>query len=133
MDPDHAKLRFRWYKSVVYVPFHSFRRAQEIHWDTLPIRIAELRIPGPPRFGCCFDSCRCVQRLLRQIPRMKLKERLTFLRALSADPGLVGAIAPSGPALARLITSEIRHDSGHIVEFGPGTGVFTRALLAQGV
>jgi phospholipid N-methyltransferase len=32
-----------------------------------------------------------------------------------------------------LITSEIRHDSGHIVEFGPGTGVFTQALLAQGV
>jgi phosphatidylethanolamine/phosphatidyl-N-methylethanolamine N-methyltransferase len=64
---------------------------------------------------------------------MKLKERLTFLRALSADPGLVGAIAHSGHALARLITSEIRHDSGHIVEFGPGTGVFTQALLAQGV
>jgi phosphatidylethanolamine/phosphatidyl-N-methylethanolamine N-methyltransferase len=64
---------------------------------------------------------------------MNLKETLTFLRALTSDPTLVGAIAPSGAALARLITSEIRRDSGHIVEFGAGTGVFTQALLAQGV
>jgi phosphatidylethanolamine/phosphatidyl-N-methylethanolamine N-methyltransferase len=64
---------------------------------------------------------------------MKLRETLTFLRALSSGPGLVGAIAPSGAALAKLITSEIGHDSGPIVEFGPGTGVFTQALLAQGV
>lgn len=64
---------------------------------------------------------------------MKLRETLTFLRALTSDPSLVGAIAPSGAALARLITSEIRRDSGHIVEYGAGTGVFTQALLAQGV
>jgi phosphatidylethanolamine/phosphatidyl-N-methylethanolamine N-methyltransferase len=64
---------------------------------------------------------------------MKLRETLTFLRALTSDPSLVGAIAPSGAALAKLITSEIRRDSGHIVEYGAGTGVFTQALLAQGV
>ena len=64
---------------------------------------------------------------------MKLKERLTFLRALSADPGLVGAIAHSGHALARLITSEIRHDSGTLLNSARETGVFTQALLAQGV
>ena len=62
-----------------------------------------------------------------------MRETLTFLRALSSDPGLVGAIAPSGAALAKLITSEIGHDSGPIIELGPGTGVFTQALLAQGV
>lgn len=64
---------------------------------------------------------------------MKFSETLTFLRALTSDPGMVGAIAPSGNALARLITSEIRRDSGHVVEFGAGTGAFTQALLAQGV
>jgi phosphatidylethanolamine/phosphatidyl-N-methylethanolamine N-methyltransferase len=64
---------------------------------------------------------------------MKLKETLTFLRATGSAPSLVGAIAPSGAALARLITSEIGCGSGHVVEFGPGTGVFTRALLDQGV
>jgi phosphatidylethanolamine/phosphatidyl-N-methylethanolamine N-methyltransferase len=64
---------------------------------------------------------------------MKLKETLMFLRATGSAPSLVGAIAPSGAALARLITSEIGCGSGHVVEFGPGTGVFTRALLDQGV
>ncbi|HUX45707.1 MAG TPA: rRNA adenine N-6-methyltransferase family protein [Terracidiphilus sp.] len=64
---------------------------------------------------------------------MKWKETLTFLRATGSAPGLVGAIVPSGAALARLITSEIGCGSGHVVEFGPGTGVFTRALLDQGV
>lgn len=64
---------------------------------------------------------------------MKMKETLTFCRALVSDMGHLGAIAPSGTALAELITSEIRHDSGPVLEFGPGTGVFTRALLANGV
>ena len=56
-----------------------------------------------------------------------------FLRAWAAAPLQIAAIAPSGAALARLITSEI--DMGHapIVEFGPGTGVFTRALLSRGI
>jgi phospholipid N-methyltransferase len=35
--------------------------------------------------------------------------------------------------LARLITSQIGPDTGPVIELGPGTGVFTRALLARGV
>ncbi len=66
-------------------------------------------------------------------PEANLKDTLTFLRAITADPSQVGAIAPSGPALARLITSEIGSHSGPIIELGPGTGVFTQALLDQGV
>lgn len=66
-------------------------------------------------------------------PQAHWNDRLAFLRATTTDPALIGAIGPSGPALARLITSEIGSHSGHIVELGPGTGVFTRALLAQGV
>ncbi len=45
----------------------------------------------------------------------------------------VAAVAPSGPVLARLITREIMPDVGPVLELGPGTGVFTRALLARGV
>jgi phospholipid N-methyltransferase len=66
-------------------------------------------------------------------PDANLKDKLAFLRAISADPSQIGAIAPSGPALARLITSEIGSHSGPIIELGPGTGVFTQALLDQGV
>ena len=58
---------------------------------------------------------------------------LTFFRALIADPRRVAAIAPSSPALANAITAEITPHSAPIIELGPGTGVFTRALLARGV
>lgn len=58
---------------------------------------------------------------------------LTFLRAGLRDPRGVSAIAPSGRALARLITSEIAESSGPVIELGAGTGVFTRALLGRGI
>lgn len=58
---------------------------------------------------------------------------LPFLRSWLANPLRVGAIAPSGRALARLITSEIGPQTGPVIELGPGTGAFTRALLARGV
>ncbi len=58
---------------------------------------------------------------------------VTFLRALIADPRRVAAIAPSSPALANAITAEIMPISAPVIELGPGTGVFTKALLARGV
>ncbi len=57
----------------------------------------------------------------------------TFFRAWLSDPFAIGAIAPSGTALAALITSRIGPDTGPVIELGPGTGVFTRALLGRGV
>jgi phosphatidylethanolamine/phosphatidyl-N-methylethanolamine N-methyltransferase len=64
---------------------------------------------------------------------MMTRNVIPFFRALASNPLGVGAIAPSGPVLAELITSEITPASGPIVELGPGTGVFTDALLARGV
>ena len=55
------------------------------------------------------------------------------MRAWAKNPRSVGAIAPSSPALAGLITREITSAHAPIVELGAGTGVFTRKLLAQGV
>ncbi len=63
----------------------------------------------------------------------RIKETLTFLLAWIRNPRSVGAIAPSSPALAGLITREITSAHAPIVELGAGTGVFTRKLLAQGV
>lgn len=62
-----------------------------------------------------------------------VSENLSFLRAWMADPLRVAAVAPSGASLARLITSSIGPETGPILELGPGTGVFTRALLDRGV
>ncbi len=56
-----------------------------------------------------------------------------FLRAWLKNPLRVAAVAPSGRALANLITSEITRNTGPVIELGPGTGVFTRTLIARGI
>ena len=62
-----------------------------------------------------------------------MAETLGFFRAWLKDPLRVAAVAPSGRALARLITREISPATGPVIELGPGTGSFTRALLERGV
>lgn len=64
---------------------------------------------------------------------MPLNDSLHLLRAWLRDPRSVGALAPSGAALARLMTAHVDHAHGPVIELGPGTGVFTRALLERGL
>lgn len=64
---------------------------------------------------------------------MTHSDALPFLRAWISNPFRVGAVVPSGAALAKLITSEVSERTGRVLELGPGTGVFTRALLSRGV
>jgi phosphatidylethanolamine/phosphatidyl-N-methylethanolamine N-methyltransferase len=64
---------------------------------------------------------------------MPLNDTMHLLRAWLRDPRSVGALAPSGPALARLMTAHVDHAHGPVIELGPGTGVFTRALLERGL
>ncbi len=60
-------------------------------------------------------------------------DRLRFFRSWLADPKRVASIAPSGQGLARLITRDIDPASAPVLELGPGTGVFTQALLDRGL
>jgi phospholipid N-methyltransferase len=60
-------------------------------------------------------------------------ETLEFLRAVIRHPSRVGAVAPSGRSLARLITGELTGAHAPIVELGPGTGSFTQELIARGI
>ena len=64
---------------------------------------------------------------------IRMPDMLSFLQAWASDPLRVAAIAPSGEALADLITREITPDNRPVLELGPGTGVFTRALLGRGL
>ena len=64
---------------------------------------------------------------------MTIADAFVFARAWASHPIRVGAVAPSGSALAELITSRVSSATGPVLELGPGTGVFTRALLARGV
>ena len=57
----------------------------------------------------------------------------TFVREWAKQPFQVASFLPSSQSLARHITSDITEQTGPVIELGPGTGVFTRALKQRGV
>ncbi|WOB51346.1 methyltransferase domain-containing protein [Xanthomonas hydrangeae] len=57
----------------------------------------------------------------------------SFFREWITAPCSVAAILPSGRALASIITSELSARTGRVLELGPGTGVFTQAMIDKGV
>lgn len=56
-----------------------------------------------------------------------------FFRSWLNDPKRVSSVVPSSPRLAEMITSQVDPRMGPVIELGPGTGVFTRALVNRGV
>lgn len=56
-----------------------------------------------------------------------------FLGEMIRNPDEVRAIAPSSAATAKLISEGVEQVRGPIVEIGPGTGAFTKAILARGI
>lgn len=61
-------------------------------------------------------------------------DNLRFLRALIARPKHIGAVLPSGPALAAAMARQVDLSrEGPVLELGPGTGVITSAILAHGI
>jgi phosphatidylethanolamine/phosphatidyl-N-methylethanolamine N-methyltransferase len=64
---------------------------------------------------------------------MLQSDTISFFRGWLAAPLRVAALAPSSPALAELMTRDITAASGPVIELGPGTGAFTRALIGRGV
>ena len=64
----------------------------------------------------------------------KSHARFFFLKQYFRRPTGIGAVAPSSRRLARLMVASLAPQPNEIVvELGPGTGVFTRELLARGV
>lgn len=60
-------------------------------------------------------------------------ELKTFLKEFAKRPHRVVALAPSSRQLAEAMVAPLPLGDGPIVELGPGTGVFTEALLRAGV
>ena len=60
-------------------------------------------------------------------------DALSFFLAWLANPLRVGALAASSPALADAITAGITPECAPVIELGPGSGVFTRSLIARGI
>ncbi len=66
--------------------------------------------------------------------RLRNRDELRFFLHWLRRPGRVGAVVPSGPALAAALAAEIDPEApGAVVELGPGTGRVTGALLEAGV
>ena len=61
-----------------------------------------------------------------------MSDTLLFFRQLITRPLQISAIAPSSRFLAKAMAAGLT-PADRVVEFGPGTGVLTRAILAAGV
>lgn len=70
---------------------------------------------------------------LRRSPAQTADALRQFGREWLLSPGRVGAIAPSSAALARAMCDGLTAADAPVIELGPGTGVFTSALVAQGI
>lgn len=67
---------------------------------------------------------------------MPLKSSVTFLRQAVGSFHTTGAVAPSSPFLAQAMVKQLPHpgtarDSYRVLEVGPGTGVFTAAIVKR--
>ena len=62
----------------------------------------------------------------------RLASRWTYFQQFLRSPGTIGAVTPSSQALARAMTDQVDFSSARVVvEYGPGTGVFTHELLRR--
>jgi phosphatidylethanolamine/phosphatidyl-N-methylethanolamine N-methyltransferase len=65
---------------------------------------------------------------------IRLDDEVRFFRSWMEKPLAIGAVTPSGKALARTMASYVDpKGDGPVIELGPGTGPVTEALVAQGV
>ena len=66
--------------------------------------------------------------------RKRLPDGARFLRSWASRPLQIGAVQPSGRALARTMASYVDPAAkGPVIEIGPGTGPVTAALLRHGI
>jgi len=65
---------------------------------------------------------------------IRIDDEFRFFRTWMEKPLSVGAVTPSGKALARTMASYVDPEShGPVIELGPGTGPVTDALVARGI
>ncbi|MEA2903604.1 MAG: phosphatidylethanolamine/phosphatidyl-N-methylethanolamine N-methyltransferase [Alphaproteobacteria bacterium] len=66
--------------------------------------------------------------------RARIDDEVRFFRSWIEKPLAIGAVTPSGKALARTMAAFVDPAlPGPIIELGPGTGPVTEALVAQGI
>src|SRR4051794_6382752 len=73
-------------------------------------------------------------RAFEQKNGIRIDDEVRFFRSWMEKPLAIGAVTPSGKALARTMAAFVDPKvPGPIVELGPGTGPVTEALVARGI
>jgi phospholipid N-methyltransferase len=66
------------------------------------------------------------------LERSLLRAHLFFARSFLKHPFMLGSVVPSSPSLVRRLTQQIDWDTSRVlVEYGPGVGTVTTALLQR--
>jgi len=61
-----------------------------------------------------------------------MSDTLAFVRNFLKQPTTIGAIAPSSRALANMMVDSVDWDNAKtVIEYGPGTGVFTEQIVKR--
>jgi phosphatidylethanolamine/phosphatidyl-N-methylethanolamine N-methyltransferase len=75
-----------------------------------------------------------MSRALLKKEKLRLDDDLRFIASWLQNPLKVGAVSPSGRALARALAAAVDPSApGPVIELGPGTGPVTKALIERGV
>jgi phosphatidylethanolamine/phosphatidyl-N-methylethanolamine N-methyltransferase len=73
-------------------------------------------------------------RAFEQKNGIRIDDEVRFFRSWMEKPLAIGAVTPSGKALARTMAAYVDPKiPGPVIELGPGTGPVTEALVAQGI
>jgi phosphatidylethanolamine/phosphatidyl-N-methylethanolamine N-methyltransferase len=73
-------------------------------------------------------------RAFEQKNGFRIDDEVRFFRSWMEKPLAIGAVTPSGKALARTMAAFVDPGNpGPIIELGPGTGPVTEALVARGI
>lgn len=66
--------------------------------------------------------------------QQRIRDEARFIKALVENPGVTGAVSPSGRLLSRAMARHVDLSiPGPVIELGPGTGPVTQALIDHGV
>src|SRR5262245_11509351 len=78
-----------------------------------------------------------IERRIRRFERkngLRILDEVAFIRSWIEKPISMGAVTPSGRALARAMARYVDPDvPGPVVELGSGTGAVTQALVDKGI
>jgi phosphatidylethanolamine/phosphatidyl-N-methylethanolamine N-methyltransferase len=107
-------------------------------FDAHKLRIEQKFDAHKQRFEQSFDAQKkkfeTHIRRFEQKNGIRIDDEFRFFRTWMEKPLSMGAVTPSGKALARTMAEYVDPNSnGPIIELGPGTGPVTEALVARGI